>query len=158
MAKALSRPKRWSAACNEASKALDELEAEDQRLVEEVGALWEEFREGVEKIISESSWETHKGALEDALEELRGLKEEYSEWLGNLPENLQQSPLGEKLQAIDDLDLEPSLEDLDVRLDNNEITSNVSPDIVASGMSLDEVRSVIDEAEGMDLPRGFGKD
>ncbi len=41
-----------------------------------------------------------------ALEELRDLQEEYQEWLDGLPENLESSPLGEKLEAVCDLDLD----------------------------------------------------
>jgi hypothetical protein len=44
-----------------------------------------------------------------ALETLRGLQEEYQEWLDNLPENLQSSPVGEKLQAVTELDVEGAI-------------------------------------------------
>lgn len=67
-------------------------------------------------------------ALNEAREELEEIKSEYSDWLGNLPENLQQTALGEKLQAIDELDLDE--------------TST----------------SWVDEAEGLELPLGFGRD
>lgn len=63
----------------------------------------------------------------DAISDLEGLKEEYEEWKDNLPDSLQQSPVGEKLDAVCDLDL-------------------------------DSARSAIEEAEGTDLPLGFGKD
>lgn len=76
--------------------------------------------------------------FEEACSELTELKSEYEDWQGNLPENLQSSALGEKLQAICDLDFESQAETL---------TSAV-----------DDVRGVIDEAEGMDLPQGFGRD
>jgi len=68
-----------------------------------------------------------------ALEELRDIQEEYSEWRDNLPESLQSSPLGEKLEAVCDLDL-------------------------SEFDDLDGARGVVDEAEAMDLPRGFGND
>lgn len=76
--------------------------------------------------------------FEEATGELRSVQEEYQEWLENLPENLQQSPSGEKLQAISELDIESLAESL---------TSAVS-----------EAEGVIDEAEGIDLPMGFGRD
>lgn len=70
--------------------------------------------------------------LEAGLSDLADLQNEYEEWLSNLPENLQNSgPLAEKLQAIVDLDI--------------------------NGV-LDGVQDLMQEAEGMDLPRGFGKD
>lgn len=62
-----------------------------------------------------------------ALEELVDLQSEYQEWLDGLPENLQSSPVGEKLQAICDLDLQGALD-------------------------------TVSEADGADLPLGFGRD
>ncbi len=69
--------------------------------------------------------------VEAAIEDLRGLQEEYESWKGNLPESLQSSPVGVKLEAVCDLDLSNGADDL---------------------------RGICDEAEGMDLPIGFGKD
>ena len=69
--------------------------------------------------------------LEEAISELQSLQEEYQEWADNLPENLQSSALAEKLQAICDLDF-------------------------SSGV--DEIQSLIEEAESLDLPLGFGRD
>ena len=46
----------------------------------------------------------------DAVAELVALKDEYAEWLGTMPDQLRESPTGETLQAIADLDLsEPCL-------------------------------------------------
>ena len=42
----------------------------------------------------------------EAIDTLRALQEEYQEWLDNLPENLQGSPLAEKLEAVCALDLD----------------------------------------------------
>lgn len=71
---------------------------------------------------------TAKNDLLEAFEELRDIQSEYQDWLDNLPENLQNSALGEKLQTVCDLDLE-------------------DPDI-----------DVIDEAESAELPQGYGRD
>ena len=60
---------------------------------------------------------------------------EYSDWLDNLPDSLRDSPVGEKLQAVVGLSL-----DLD------------------ESSSLEEFESAIDEAEGADLPLGWGRD
>lgn len=76
--------------------------------------------------------EAAQAKLEEAFSALRDLKGEYEEWRDNLPENLQSSPLGEKLEAVCDLDFDQELD--------------LSP--------LD----VIDEADGVDLPLGFGRD
>ena len=72
-------------------------------------------------------WQDAAANAVAALEELVAVQEEYREWLDNLPENLQQSSLGEKLQAVCDLDLESAFE-------------------------------AAQEAEGIDLPLGFGRD
>ena len=42
----------------------------------------------------------------DAVATLRELQAEYQEWLDNLPANLQDTPLYEKLEAVCALDLE----------------------------------------------------
>lgn len=76
------------------------------------------------------------GELEEAMSTLADIKSEYEEWKDNLPENLQQSALGEKLEAVCDLDL-----DQDWR-----------------SASVDDIDSLLSEVEAADLPRGFGKD
>lgn len=48
----------------------------------------------------------------DAVEELCELQSAYQEWLDNLPENLQDSVVAEKLEAVCDLDLD----ELDIEL------------------------------------------
>jgi len=47
--------------------------------------------------------------LESALESLREVRSEYEDWQSNLPENLQSSVLGEKLEAICGIDLDHDL-------------------------------------------------
>ena len=78
---------------------------------------------------------TAKSDLEAAFSDLNDLKGEYDDWKGNLPDSLQSSPVAEKLEAVTALDLEPDL-DLDVS----------------------DIESALDEAEGADLPLGWGKD
>jgi hypothetical protein len=62
------------------------------------------------------------------------MQQEYSDWKDNLPENLQQSALGEKLDAIVELGLE---------LQKDQV---------------EEALGVVQEASGADLPLGFGRD
>jgi hypothetical protein len=76
--------------------------------------------------------------LESAIDELTSIQEEYTEWKDNLPENLASSALGEKLEEVTGLDIE-----------------NI-PDNVRT--AIDEASSIIDEADGVDLPQGFGRD
>jgi hypothetical protein len=68
--------------------------------------------------------------LDDAYAQAEELKAEYEEWQGNLPENLQSSPVGEKL------------------------------DETISGMdeAMGEIESAKDTLDGLDLPQGFGRD
>jgi len=82
--------------------------------------------------------EGHLNDLEEAASELRSVQEEYEDWKDNLPENLQSSALGEKLEAVSSLDIESAADTL--------------------RQSLDEVKGVFEEAEGIDLPQGFGRD
>lgn len=72
-------------------------------------------------------WLTACALIKEGLTDLGDLKDEYQDWLDGLPENLQQSLLAEKLEAVCDLDL-------------------------------DEIESLVDEAEMIDLPLGFGRD
>jgi DNA repair exonuclease SbcCD ATPase subunit len=76
--------------------------------------------------------------LDDAISELRGVQEEYEEWKENLPENLASSALGEKLDEVCNLDIESLSETIK--------------------QAVEDAEGVIDEAEGVDLPQGFGRD
>jgi hypothetical protein len=46
------------------------------------------------------------GSWQDAAEELLALQQEYQEWYDNLPENLQDTALAQKLEAVCELDIE----------------------------------------------------
>jgi hypothetical protein len=76
--------------------------------------------------------------LESALEEVRSIQGEYSDWKDNLHENLASSATGEMLETGCDFDFD---------FDAEQLRSAVS-----------ELDSVLEEAEGADLPRGFGRD
>ena len=77
-------------------------------------------------------------ALETACSELRSVQEEYEEWKDNLPENLQSSTLGEKLEEVCGLEIE-------------DIANEVR-------QAVEEAQGKIEKAEGVDLPQGFGRD
>lgn len=75
-----------------------------------------------------SRWERAANDAQSALSELQDIQQEFSEWNDNLPENLQDSALGEKLRAVvEDLDIETAL-------------------------------STAEDAVNADLPLGFGRD
>lgn len=78
--------------------------------------------------------DTAKSDIEGALEDLQDLQQEYQEWLDNLPEVAQGTAVEDKLNEVTNLTLEA---DVDVFYD---------------------VESVLDDAEAVDLPRGFGRD
>lgn len=69
--------------------------------------------------------------LNAAREELASIQEEYQEWKDGLPDNLQSSSLADKLETVTSLDLSSDAE-IEVEW--------------------------LDEAEGIDLPLGFGRD
>jgi septal ring factor EnvC (AmiA/AmiB activator) len=108
-----SRPARWQAACDELRRSIEKLEEAE--------------------VDGDSLTDEQKETLADPVSALRDLQSEYEDWLGNLPESLQSSALGEKLQAMVDMSLD-------------------DPD------SIDDAQTLLDEAEGADLPRGFGND
>jgi len=60
-------------------------------------------------------FETAKGKIIEAKEEMEALKEELQNWLDNMPENLQSSSKAETLQeAIDELEnITENLEDVE---------------------------------------------
>lgn len=99
-----------------------------QRWTDAVGAALD--------IINEMSG--HLDALDTAIEELRGVQEEYEEWQGNLPENLASSALGEKLDAVCGLEIEA--------------VANAVRD------ALDEAQGTLEDADQAELPQGFGRD
>lgn len=68
------------------------------------------------------------GAVSDLLE----LQQEYQDWRNALPENMECTPTAEKLDDVCDLEL--------------------------GFLDLHELADVLDDAEQIDLPRGFGRD
>jgi hypothetical protein len=58
-------------------------------------------------------WAKAAAAARDALEKLEEIRQEYEEWRDNLPENLQNSALGEKLNTVADLDIQSAIDTVD---------------------------------------------
>lgn len=75
-----------------------------------------------------------KSEIESAFQDLIDLQQEYQDWLDNLPEVSQGTALEDNLQAVTGLDLE------------------VNPDVFG------DIEYQLDEAEGVTLPRGYGRD
>jgi translation elongation factor EF-G len=131
-----SRAMRWGGACSEAREALE-------KAVEARDSVNEKIVELIESELAEPLAE-----LFTAMEALDEVKQEFQEWRDNLPENLSGSALGEKLDTVVDLETDPS--NLGIDVGNIE-----APEIE---LDLDEVSTAIDEAEGAELPLGFGRD
>ena len=129
MAKSKSRSARWNDATGEARSALDS--------INDIMAMPDEERDETTK----PEVDRHLESLTEAVANLLDLQQEYSDWLDNMPEGLQQSATADKLQAIVDLSLEP---DIPTEWDDD--------------MDLSDAESCLDEAESADLPLGFGRD
>ena len=61
--------------------------------------------------------------LEEAVSELHEVQQEYSDWNDNLPDNLRNSPLGEKLEEIVNLDIENLADNVTNAIDEAEMQS-----------------------------------
>ena len=73
-------------------------------------------------------WQNAINLINNGFSELQALRDEYTDWKDNLPENLQSSALYEKLEAI------------------------------ADGQEIDDLEQIISDIEGLELPKGFGRD
>lgn len=62
-------------------------------------------------------WAKAASAAYDALETLKDLQSEYQGWRDNLPENLDSSPMAEKLDTIIELDLEGACDTVQEAID-----------------------------------------
>jgi len=143
--RAPSRQQRWNDAIAEARTAFETLQTAKEEAEEKTQELADELQQKLDEIIDYLV--EKRDAATDALQSLVDIREEYQEWFDNLPENLQgNSPVSEKLQAVLDIDVEPSLPDPEF-----EFTLELNFDV-------DDLESALDEAEGADLPRGFGRD
>lgn len=79
---------------------------------------------------------TAKQRIVDVLDQLAEMAQEYGDTYDNMNEGLQQSPFGQKCEAMQQLDLAGTSADDE----------------------LDELISKLDEAEGAEIPLGFGRD
>lgn len=148
-----SRPARWARACSEGQDALAQAVEARDALVEIRKTTEDRMRdqtlpgfdpstveaaveEDKEVIAALCSFEDHLATVNEKLQDLSDLKDEYDGWKGNLPESLQQSPVGEKLEAVNQLNIETDLD-----IDNFE-----------------GAEDTFGECEGADLPKGFGND
>jgi len=97
---------------------------------------WDEAAAACGKAIEELQHAA--GELEAAAADLRSIQEEYEEWKEGLPENLANSTLAEKLDAVCELGIE-------------DMASTITD-------AISEASDIVSEAEAAELPRGFGRD
>lgn len=171
-----SRPTRWSNACSNIIGAIEETE----RVIEEAKTTYESMANqptplgDVLNLLSDA--EDKLGEAVDAASDLQSVKEEYSEWYSNIQgTNLENGPTGEKLQEIDNLDIDFISSEIDgavqkiteLRLaleskekgEANEMTEDdIEADFDNIISFLDSAKSSVEDAESVDLPRGFGRD
>jgi chromosome segregation ATPase len=129
--KTRSRADRWSTAITEAQEALEKARSEFDRINDEIADLVGQ----IEDPLSE---------LDVALDNLRDVQSEYSEWYENMPEGLREGATGEKLAAITEIEFDSS--------------SFMDHDGLEFEVDLDTITDALSEAEGAELPAGFGRD
>jgi len=124
-----SRASRWESAVSDARQAIEEMQSAAGNL----------DLDGIN---------TASNNLSTAMQDLADVRDEYQEWYDNMPENLRyNSPAGEKLETICNLDITDEI-DLDIEQVVQDAIDEATQDIV----------NVLDEAEGAELPQGFGRD
>ncbi len=146
-----SRPARWNRACSEgqtafaeaeeAKAALEEAQIKVQKkLADERGKPVDdhdpEIEADKEVIAARNCFETHIGTINDSLQALSDLKDEYQEWLDNLPEMAQSGTMADKLNDVCNLDIHTDVD----------------------GDDFEPAGDTFSECENADLPLGFGKD
>ena len=146
-----SRPQRWSNAAAKARTAHETLLGIQDKVNDDLAQAMQTLVDGIQEALDKANEEIGDARQDaiDALEELKEIQEEYQDWYDNMPYQLQDGPTGEKLSEVTniDLDWEPDVD----------MTAPEVPDL-SFELDLDDLESVIDEAENADLPRGFGKD
>jgi uncharacterized protein YydD (DUF2326 family) len=135
-----SRTKRWNEAASNAVSSLQELETIQQS-------------EAADRDLAQ--WGQTAADAETALSELNDIKQEYSDWLDNLPENLQSSNLAEKLQTVCDIDIDDAISTVQEAIAMNE--AKLKSDELED-LDINSALSTAEDAENADLPLGFGRD
>lgn len=89
--------------------------------------------------------------IQQGLDDLRELAEEYQDWYDNMPEGLQNGATGDKTQEVAQLFNEQADEAENAVGKLNDLISTLTD-------TADDLENVVSEVEGADLPRGFGRD
>lgn len=132
MAEQLSRPKRWEHSVSSAKALLEEYKNKLDYVNDTINSYVDELNEMA-------------GQVNVALEDLQSVQSEYEDWQLNLPENLVDSPTAQKLEEVMNIDL--ALEIAEIEFEEFGIDT-----------CHEDVETVLEEAESVELPRGFGRD
>jgi hypothetical protein len=145
--KRTGRAARWEEAASEAREVLDRARNELDEAAGEIETLRSEYEAKMQELLAPI--EGYVQEIGDAFYRLAEVQAEYQDWYDNLPEGLQQGATGEKLEAVTSLDLEPS----------GEFQYPEVPEIdLSECIDLDEYENALGEAEGAELPVGWGRD
>lgn len=130
-----SRQARW-----------DEAVAKMQDAISAAEDIWLEKEEVEEGSEDEFDEDDAGGRLDDAstsfnegVGEIEELKEEYADWRSNLPDGLQDSPVAEKLDEVEGLEVN----EVEWELDDHDSS---------------EAENMVSELEAAELPLGWGRD
>jgi hypothetical protein len=101
-------------------------------------------------------WKNAAATAFEALEELLAIQEEeYGPWRDNLPDNLQNSCLSEKLDDVCNVNIEDALK-------TAEKAKNLDGALLSEkevrALDLEGAREIAEDAGSLDLPLGFGRD
>ena len=105
------------------------------------------------EIRAENTLDKLRSSGAEQVEDIRSVHEELETWRENLPENLDPSPTAEKLDDVVDQDFPSQLDDVIEQLGDDLIE-----DVDTIEEQLQELEEIIGEAEGADMPLGFGRD
>jgi hypothetical protein len=88
--------------------------------------------------------------IDEGFNGLRELVDEYIEWRDNMPESLQEGATADMINELETLELDCEIPSPD---DDGKYNVHDIHDI-----DVDWYRGMVEDAEGADLPRGFGRD
>jgi chromosome segregation ATPase len=128
-AKKQSRGERLQNAAQEVINSVEQARADFETALEAYRSALDELHESLSHI-------------EDALSNLQEIRSEYEQWYDNLPDGLKESPVGEKLSILNEIDLQH---------DVPELSEPEEPDF-------SYIENAAQEILDAELPLGFGRD
>ena len=113
------------------------MEAKVKKVPKSRTGRWQHYASAALQALSDM--EEALSHFNDAVDDLKTVQDEYSDWKDNLPDNMQSGTVADKLsEIVDNLDIEGTKDTLE--------------------SAINEARDVLESAEQADLPMGFGRD